>query len=104
MTFQKKPLQTLVRLSKSSHLFLCTLKLRYAKVLLNHVFITVKRSEVACATVVLLWNNLPEDVRTHSKFSKSDDFEGTFTLGLLIMLPHGNHVKQLLELIHFLLL
>ena len=27
-----------------------------------------------------------------------------FTLGLLIMLPHGNHVKQVLELIHFLLL
>ena len=106
MTFQKKPLQALVRLSKSSHLFLCTLKLWYAKVLLNHALITVKRSEVACVTVVLLWNNLPENVRTHSKFSKSDDFEGTFTLsGLLIMLLHGNHVKQLLlELIHFLLL
>ena len=58
MTFQKKPLQTLVRLSKSSHLFLCTLKLRYAKVLLNHVFITVKRSEVACVTVVLTYGTI----------------------------------------------
>ena len=57
-----------------------------------------------CYRGAYLWNNLPENVRTHSKFSKSDDFEGTFTLGLLIMLPHGNHVKQLLELIHFLLL
>ena len=58
MTFQKKPLQTLVRLSESSHLFLCTLKLRYAKVLLNHVFITVKRSEVACVTVVLTYGTI----------------------------------------------
>ena len=51
-----------------------------------------------------LWNNLPEDVRTRSKFSRSDDFEGKFTLGLLIMLPHGNHIKQFIELIHILLL
>ena len=97
--------KTLVGLSESSHLFLCTLKLSYAKVLLNHALITVKRSEVACATVVLTHGTIfPRNVRTHSKFSKSDDFEGKLTLGLLIMLPHGNHEKQLLELIHFLLL
>ena len=57
-----------------------------------------------CYRGAYLWNNLPEDVRTHSKFSRSDDFEGKFSLGLLIMLPHGNHVKQFIELIHFLLL
>ena len=52
-----------------------------------------------CYRGAYLWHNLPEDVRTQSKFSRSDDFEGKFTLGLLIMLPHGN-----LEFIHFLLL
>ena len=57
-----------------------------------------------CYRGAYLWNNLPQDVRTHSKFSKSDDFEGKFTLGLLIMLPQGNHVKQFIELIHLLLL
>ena len=57
-----------------------------------------------CYRGAYLWNNLPEDVRTQSKFSRSDDFEGKFTLGLLIMLPHGNYVKQFIEFIHFLLL
>ena len=54
----KKPPQTLVRLSKSSHLFLCTLKLWYTKVLLNHASITVKRSEVACVTVLLTYGTI----------------------------------------------
>ena len=53
---------------------------------------------------LLMAGNLPEDVRTQSKFSRSDEFDGKFTLGLLIMLPHGSYVKQFIELIHFLLL
>ena len=48
-----------------------------------------------CYRGAYLWHNLPEDVRTLSKFSRSDDLEGKFTLGLLIMLPYGNYVKQL---------
>ena len=105
MTFQKKPPQTLVRLSELSHLFLCTMKLWYTKVLLNHALITVVLiGHGLCYRGAYLWNNLPEDVRTHSKLSRSDDLEGKFTLGLLIMLPNINYVKQFIEFIHILLL
>ena len=101
----KKPPKTLVRLSESSHLFHMHTEVMICKGLIEPRFDYCKAVRGGLYyRGAYLWNNLPEDVRTHSKFSRSDDFEGKFTLGFLIMLPHGNHVKQFIELIHFLLL
>ena len=48
MTSQKKSSQALVRLSGSGYLFARTLYLKYTKVLLNHTWITVVLSGMAC--------------------------------------------------------